>query len=296
MSTLQLYALSFLIAFSYARDTCIFDDMSLSTEYQLHLSWFPQNSIILEAFDKERIFQYFYSPCADDTQCGSSLDSVGQVEQSAHNNDCYIVSTFDSSVQPIYNSSTQTWKFYYDNGWSFDCAQNRAISIYWHCNMSTNGFISSIHEIDGSPSCVYEMHIESKWSCLGQIPPQIEGPQFWEDPKFIMFAVVIGAIFGCIFLLILSCCLYKRLQRRKKIRNLIQAILHESGDYGARDEDVDTDIDLNDNVTDDTIDKLRKHLNQNDNHRYYNTDMNGLTAAMQSATHNSEKMTKSMYE
>ena len=34
--------------------------------------------------------------------------------------------------------------------------------------MSVSGHISTVKE---SPSCVYQMYIESRWACLGQLPP-----------------------------------------------------------------------------------------------------------------------------
>ena len=228
-------------------DFCVFEDESGSTETKLHLEWFPNNNRVLEQLDIGD-YKYFYSVCRNDVSCGSGQDSTGQIEQSASNNICYIVSRFDDTIQPIYNSTTQQWIFYYENGWDFDCQFNRinrTVTIYWHCNMSTDGIITNVTEPDDP--CEYIMYIESKWACLGMIPPSNNNDnddKFWEDELVIIISS--SCLIGVILIIVVFFISIKRCQKRKEIKDLINDILKDDDDYGA----TGTDIDIADNISD----------------------------------------------
>eukprot|EP00483_Globobulimina_turgida_P000343 UN00343 len=114
--------------------------------------------------------------------------------------------------------------------------------------MSTNGYITLVQE-KNAPSCIYEMYIDSKWACLGQIPAPSQNYEFWKDQMFVIGAVISAGFLGSITTAILIWCFYKRCQRRKKIKELIKDILQDDDDYGATIHG-STDIDVNDNVND----------------------------------------------
>lgn len=232
---------------------CIFEDSSGSTEFNLHLEWFPNNNILLERKDDEQDFMYYYSVCENKVGCGTGANATGQIEQSWTNSYCYIVSHFTTDVKPIYNASmgaNGTWIFNYTNGWDFECDPgfNRQISIYWNCNMSTKGKITKVIEPDAvNRKCVYEMYIDSQWACLGQIPPSKDDQyNFWEDETIIIISI--SCLVGIILIIFIIFIWFKRCQKRREVKDLMNDILKDDDEienYGTG-----TDIDLHDNISD----------------------------------------------
>ena len=258
---------------------CVFQDASGSTAIDLHLEWFPNNNIILQKKDLNQNFMYYYSVCRNDVQCGSAPNSTGQIEQSWTNNVCYIVSHFNKQIKPIYNASmghNGTWIFKYTNGWSFECRndKDREIEIFWHCNMSTNGEMTKVEE-PIPESCVYEMHIDSKWACLGQIPPanNNDGYNFWDEDEIIVISI--ASTFGIILIVLCTFIWLKRCERRREVKNLMNDILNDDDDtenYGTG-----TDIDLHDNISDVNICKASISKKAINRHNTTSNNMNRIS-------------------
>ena len=233
-------------------NTCVFQDASGSTAIDLHLEWFPNNKIVLRKKDLNQPFMYYYSVCRNDVHCGSDPNSTDKLNN--RNKQCVLYRiTFQQQIEPIYNASmghNGTRIFKYVNGWSFHCQNgiDREIHIFWHCNISINGEITKVEEpnVETDP-CVYEMYIDSKWACLGQIPPQNNNDthSFWEDEDIIFISI--GTLFGIILIVLCIFIWFKRCERRREVKNLINDILKDDDDienYGTG-----TDIDLHDNIS-----------------------------------------------
>eukprot|EP01084_Bolivina_argentea_P209829 357345_1 len=172
---------------------CVFQDRYHTTSAKLDLGYFIDNNITLSIassiWNSDTL--YYYTPCANGVSCSDMQAPPGQVLQSS-SNICYVISKWNGTIEPEYNSHTQTWQFYYSNGGLCGDDSFGEIYINWHCNLAKDGVITYMNQTNGS-TCLYEMQVESRWACV------LPSESFWTPTNtiYVSIGVVIAVIIIC---------------------------------------------------------------------------------------------------
>ena len=138
---------------------------------------------ILEYSDVSTEFNYSYTPCKNDLDCGSSKKDYMAVQTKAGGN-CHELATFNESVVP--KEKGNALELHYTGGES-----GRSFTARWECGSSTYE-VTSCEEETGT--LTYTMTIKSSLSCFGGSGSSTEGGGLsvgW---------IIIIAFGGCVFL------------------------------------------------------------------------------------------------
>eukprot|EP00483_Globobulimina_turgida_P008483 UN08500 len=152
---------------------CVFTDSN--TGAVLYLDALQTATLIFTADEFNDKHTYTFTPCRDAAgECpnssGSNGKNTGQVIQTFNDDPeiCTVISFFDSTVQPMYNSmGNGTWQFQYQNGDDEGCGTPRSFYAYFICDMTAGDYqVVSAGEL--GPSCTYEFNVRTKWACPGE--------------------------------------------------------------------------------------------------------------------------------